>query len=292
MNFLSLSRECLIAKQRYERAASAENAVAQRLKKLLAENDPLRKGSQQAVPENPKAQTRRAIEIGAVRERLIAAEMARAKAEADYREAAKMWREANPVVKVPAAPIISRLPQMTPADTMSVWINALRILGDESKDAEMRREAEGLVEAIEEVWKRRASGRLPDGWFRWPDTLAPGGNGSLLGEDWMPLGPLKVLGYTVGAGGHGQALRWAILRRVFEGVLPPVFPADYLSLWGAPGSPRRLSKMAESIASFARSAKRRDAHKLAHAIHDWEIDLRHLYNAYYVGRFRFDWPRA
>jgi hypothetical protein len=108
----------------------------------------------------------------------------------------------------------------------------------------------------------------------------------------MPTGPLKVLGYTVGADGHGQGLRRTILRRVFEGVLPPVFPADYLSLWGAPGSPRRLSKMAESIASFTRSAKRRDAEKLAHAIEDWEIDLRHLYDAYYVGRFGFAWPRA
>ena len=47
-----------------------------------------------------------------------------------------------------------------------------------------------------------------------------------------------------------------------EGVLPPVFPADYLSLWGPPSSPRRLSKMAESIASFAPSAKRRDENRL------------------------------
>jgi hypothetical protein len=175
---------------------------------------------------------------------------------------------------------------------MRVWINALRILGNEAKDAEARREAEVLVEAIDEVWKRRASGNLPDGWFRWPDTFAPGGNGGLTGEDWMPMGPLKVLGYTVGQEGHEKGLRWAILRRVFDGVLPPVFPADYMSLWGPPGSPRRLSKMAESIASFAKNAKRRDAHKLALAIEDWENDLRHLYVAYYVGRFRFAWPRA
>jgi hypothetical protein len=108
----------------------------------------------------------------------------------------------------------------------------------------------------------------------------------------MPLGPLKFLGYTVGRDGHRQGMRWAILRRVFDGVLPPVFPADYLSEWGAAGSPRRLSKMAESIASFARSAKRRDAHKFVHAIEDWENDLRHLYDTYYVGRFGFAWPRA
>jgi hypothetical protein len=108
----------------------------------------------------------------------------------------------------------------------------------------------------------------------------------------MTLGPLKFLGYTVGGDGHSEGMRWAILQRVFEGVLPPVFPADYLSLWGAPGSPKRLSKMAESIASFARSAKRRDADTLAHAIGDWENDLQHLYHTYYVGRFGFAWPRA
>ena len=108
----------------------------------------------------------------------------------------------------------------------------------------------------------------------------------------MALGPLKFLGYTVGVDGRSQGLRWAILRRVFEGVLPPVFPSDYLELWGAAGSPRRLSKMAESIASFARAAKRRDAGKYAHAISDWEGDLRHIYATYYVGRFGFAWPRA
>jgi hypothetical protein len=49
--------------------------------------------------------------------------------------------------------------------------------------------------------------------------------------------------------------------------------------------------MAESIASFARSAKRRDAAGLMHAIADWENDLRHLYDTYYMGRFGFAWPR-
>jgi hypothetical protein len=262
------------------------------LKKLLGKNDALRKGGQPTLPEDPKAQARRAMEIGAVREQLVKAEMTRARADAEHREASKLWLEAHPGVKARPAPVISRLPKMAPAETMGVWTNALRILGDEAKGAEKRREAGALVEAIEDVWKRRASGSLPEGWFRWPDTLAPGGDGSLTGEGWMPMGPLKVLGYTVGQEGHEKGFRWAILRRVFEGVLPPVFPADYMSLWGPPGSPRRLSKMAESLASFARSAKRRDAGMLAQAIADWENDLRHLYGAYYVGRFGFDWPRA
>jgi hypothetical protein len=191
-----------------------------------------------------------------------------------------------------ADPIIARLPQMTPAETQRTWLNALRVLNDDRTDDEAHREAERVVGAIEEVWHCRSSDQLPDGWFRWPDTHAPEGNGSLTGEDWIALGPLKFLSYTVGRDGEVRGVRRAILRRAFEGILPPVFPANYLSLWGAPGSPRRLSKMAESIASFTRSKKRQDADKFAQAIHDWEDDLRHLYDTYYVGRFGFAWPRV
>lgn len=198
----------------------------------------------------------------------------------------------KPVIKLRADPIIVRLPQMAPVETQRSWLNALRILNDEGTDGEARHEAECVVKAIEEVWRHRSLGQLPNGWFRWPDTHALGGNGNLISEDWMALGPLKFLGYTVGRDGHVKGMRWTILRRVFEGVLPPVFPADYLSLWGAPGSPRRLSKMAESIASFARSKKRQDRDRFAQAIQDWEDDLHHLYEMYYIGRFGFDWPRA
>jgi hypothetical protein len=99
----------------------------------------------------------------------------------------------KPVVKVQAAPIVARLPQMTPDQTMGVWINALHFLDDEENDAQTRHEAELVVRAVEEVWLCRSLGRLPDGWFRWPDTQALRGNGSLSGEDWMALGPLKFL---------------------------------------------------------------------------------------------------
>jgi hypothetical protein len=124
-NPLDLSRKLLTAKQRYERAASSEKALRRRMNKLLGENEAPQKGGRQTPPASPKARARRSI--GAVRERLIRAEMTCSKAEAEYREAAKLWREANPVVespklsrwakpvvKVRAAPIISRLPQMTP----------------------------------------------------------------------------------------------------------------------------------------------------------------------------------
>jgi hypothetical protein len=74
-NSLKISRICLTAKQRCERAAKAKKSMRQRLKKLLSENDILRKGSQHTPPTTQKAQARRAIETGAERKRLVEAEI-------------------------------------------------------------------------------------------------------------------------------------------------------------------------------------------------------------------------
>jgi hypothetical protein len=80
--------------------------------------------------------------------------------------------------------------------------------------------------------------------------------------------------------------------QIFVSHLPPVFPADYLQGWGQPGSALRLQKMAESIAAFARNAKRNESVDLADAITDWEDDLQYLYETYYVGHFHFAWPTS
>src|SRR6185312_6303929 len=74
------------------------------------------------------------------------------------------------VIKMRADTIIARLPQMTLAETHESWLNALRILSGEEMDVEAHREAECVVRAVEETWKRRSSNQLPDGWFRWPET--------------------------------------------------------------------------------------------------------------------------
>jgi hypothetical protein len=184
---------------------------------------------------------------------------------------------------------LARLPTLGPDATLRVWTNALRLI-ENAEDPKVRHEAQAVADAVEYVWSVRASGETPDGWFKWPTTFAPGGDGSLSGNGWLEFGPLKALGYRVGRDGEAPGVRWAILKRAFEGALPPIFPRAYLTDWGGPGSPARLHKMADSLASFARSAKRRDADLLRDAIDDWEHDLRHLYDVYYVGRFGFAWP--
>jgi len=52
----------------------------------------------------------------------------------------------------------------------------------------------------------------------------------------------------------------------------------------------RLQKMANSIASFIRMAKRRSLASLGPAIRDWTEDLEYLHDNYYVGRYDFVWP--
>jgi hypothetical protein len=86
--------------------------------------------------------------------------------------------------------------------------------------------------------------------------------------------------------------RKAILKEVYEREIPPVFTPNYLAEWGAPGSSARLKKMAETLAAFARNAKRRGEVELDVAISDWEDDLRFLYDKYYVRRYFFQWPKV
>ncbi len=105
-------------------------------------------------------------------------------------------------------------------------------------------------------------------------------------------GPIlpKHLDYRVGRNGEADSVRRSILARVFEGPLPPVFPPDYMASWGRAKSVARLRKLAESLAAFARNAKRRRDSVMDDAISDWEADLSCLYERYYLGRFSFAWP--
>ncbi|MEQ1902293.1 MAG: hypothetical protein ABL866_16350 [Devosia sp.] len=184
-------------------------------------------------------------------------------------------------------PLINRLPSMSFGDLAKVWRNALRLSEGKQRDT-----AQKAIVAIEAEWARRgAAGVSPDDYFKWPSTDAPGGDGQLSLQSLMKEGMLKYLEYQVGrTNGQPTNIRRLILRRVFEGSLPPVFPPPYMAEWGGPKSSARLHKLADTLAALARLFKRRHDGRFDDAISDWEADLRFLYDEYYVGRLGFAWP--
>lgn len=151
-----------------------------------------------------------------------------------------------------------------------------------------------LISAIEFEWGRRAKLTFnSEHYFDWPSTRAGRNRKGVADIDWAEEGFLSYLGYHVGDSSDlTDQGRRAILRRTFKMILPPLESPDYLKSWGQPASPARLRKMAHSLASFARSAKRRNASSFALAISQWEADLAMLREEFYVAQFGFGWPTA
>ncbi|MGG5807718.1 hypothetical protein [Falsiroseomonas sp. CW058] len=212
-----------------------------------------------------------------------------------FRDAIAATRIA-PVTAAPAVP--TPVTKATPAagldlttksleDTVELWQAALRVLAAEDSNGR-HAAAHRRIEAIRQEWTRRAA--QPG--FRWPTTTASGGGGAGLDTNhWLRHGVFQFVGYRVGkTAGLPQRLRERILAEVFAGPIPPAFPKDYVEEWGKPHSAARLRKMAETLAALTRNAKRRDDRSMAAAVADWEHDLRHLHDRYYVGHFAFAWP--
>jgi hypothetical protein len=135
--------------------------------------------------------------------------------------------------------------------------------------------------------------------FKWPSTKVEErshNDGSISESNSLDLpdvGILKHLGYAVGRNGGTPAMRRADLSKAFEmSDLPQVSSHEYMSGWGKSGTAKRLEKIANSIASFCRSAKRRRNSDNSDAITDWESDLQWLKATYYDGKFnrQFQWP--
>ena len=80
------------------------------------------------------------------------------------------------------------------------------------------------------------------------------------------------------------------MQNFFSGPIPPVFPNDYLEEWRKPKSAPKLKKIAETISSLTRNAKRRRDSRMEAAIHDWEKDLDFMFEEYYRGKFQLGWP--
>ena len=188
--------------------------------------------------------------------------------------------------------LASKIAKLALVDTLAIFSNSLRVLASPGK-RRLHTSAKRVLAIIDKEWARRSKQQIPsDGFFKWPSTEAPGGDGQLFAIGWPEEGLLALMGYHVGQTSDlGSPVRRELLARIFSGQLPPVVSPGYMLEWSKPGTSLRLRKLAESIASFTRNAKRRRRSTgLADAISDWEDDLRFLYEGYYVGFFRFTWP--
>jgi hypothetical protein len=181
------------------------------------------------------------------------------------------------------------------AELQKKWLVAMLCLYRcEGRDTPSAADARAAIANIEGEWLRRASLANGDpGYFPWPSTEAPKGSGHFATHTWKSEGMLAYLGYHVGSTSELRADdRRLLLTRFFGMYLPPLNGPRYLAEWDVPTSPGRLQKMAECIAAFTRNAKRRRNAVFQLAIEQWEDDLNFLYQAFYVGRFRFDWPQT
>lgn len=129
--------------------------------------------------------------------------------------------------------------------------------------------------------------------FPWPETDAPTGDGSVDPDEWPDIGLLGKLGYKVGKGGKSKYRRRAILRKAFQTDASEWLPVqEQAEQWGEPKSPDRLQKIANSLAAFARNARKRDDPSLETAISHWEADLAHLKEQFYDEQYSFEWPNT
>ena len=129
--------------------------------------------------------------------------------------------------------------------------------------------------------------------FPWPTTVAAPGDGSLdAGNFQYVQGMLGYLGYKVGVSGGSWAQRRLLLDYVFLNTLPRIDSEVYTAKWGKSNGATRLKKLAKSIATFIRNAKRKKSKSYTVAIRNWEADLEYLKKTYYVGRYDFPWPKT
>ena len=133
-------------------------------------------------------------------------------------------------------------------------------------------------------------------YFKWPTTDAGYGSEGEIEDpkEWPEESPLKHMGYKVGANGLSRGKRREILEDAYKGDVPNVFSPEYMEDWGSPDSSKRLHKMARSIASHARNAKKKNTGSMYTAILDWEGDLAWLKETFYDGVYdgSFKWPSS
>jgi hypothetical protein len=185
--------------------------------------------------------------------------------------------------------LVARAIERLSNQTVKVWLRALTILADEEQKSR-HKDLRAFLDAIGTEWVMRSEKALDPGeMVAWPTANPAGGGGQLMADDWLSKGMLSFLGHKVGVtNGLATPVRKQLLTQIYTGELPPVFPSWYLSEWGKPGALRRLAKLAETIAQFARNENGRAG--MSVALEHRRQDLEFLYYNYYVNKLYFGWP--
>ena len=148
-----------------------------------------------------------------------------------------------------------------------------------------RSKAQRVLEQARPLFLELAALEFPDE----PDGV-PGVTDFGSTEGWPQQGLLTEMGYRVGNKDPGVHTRHAILKRVFQGPLVPVFSQEYMEGWGRDETLLRLYKLAWSIASFADLRLRKLGGVPDPAVQTWIEDLEWLRVAFYNRHFAFPWP--
>lgn len=187
-------------------------------------------------------------------------------------------------------PIIDRLPSMDLDELAALFQNCKKYVDSSGKEIDTSASKQ-IIAAVRSEWKSRGGAYDPaEDAFILPKTNALAGDGSLSEDGWRRVGFLGYLGYSVGATSElSITARHRLLALAFRVEVPTVFPSDYRSAWGPTTSCKRLQKIANSIATFARNAKLAGGKPMA--VSDWESDLKHLKKKYFLPyRCAFKWP--
>ncbi len=188
------------------------------------------------------------------------------------------------------------LSEKSPRDILAIWRNAVRITTDEAR-VKLHEQARVMIRMIEKEWDDRVAKADLAETFRWPDAIARRASSGKEGSKGRSFdvmvgdGMLKEMGYRVGRNGLSSPVRQRMLSEIFARSLPPVFPKPYMDQWGANGSARRLHKIADCLAAFARNSARLPGN-YDEAISDWQEDLEFLHDTHYAGRYGFGWPKS
>jgi hypothetical protein len=128
-------------------------------------------------------------------------------------------------------------------------------------------------------------------WFSWISTFVKiGDSGENLFIETPNTGILGHSGYTVQQKSNlSPSERRVILTQVFNSKLPTINSTEYMQEWGQPNSKERLKKMADSIAWFCRSQKKKGNDIAASR---YEADLKWLRKTFYNGRYNFRWAKS